>query len=253
MTTLLYDSSFAGFLTAIFEGYEKKLATYRIRKTENYSGDMFSGAVTVHTDKTLATRVLTGLKKKMTKTGFDFLYCAFLSEVPESENLMKGFIQHIIQHSQNVERDFSNDTVLRISRISKMVHRERHRMKAFIRFELTKDGIYYAGIEPDFNVIPLIIGHFKNRYADQRWLIYDLKRKYGIYYDLSTVETITLDFSAGNKDGRDIAVSFDEKEPMYQRLWQDYFKSVNIASRKNMQLHLRHVPRRYWRTLTEKQ
>ncbi|RYF92797.1 MAG: DUF4130 domain-containing protein, partial [Chitinophagaceae bacterium] len=94
--------------------------------------------------------------------------------------------------------------------------------------------------------------HFKNRYADQRWLIYDLKRKYGIYYDLEKVETVTLDFTNENRSGRDKSVSFDEKEVLYQRLWQDYFKSVNIVSRKNTRLHLRHVPKRYWKLLTEK-
>jgi probable DNA metabolism protein len=133
-----------------------------------------------------------------------------------------------------------------------MVHRERHRMKAFVRFQLTKDGIYYAAVDPDFNVLPLIIDHFKNRYADQRWLIYDLKRKYGIYYDLEKVETIMLEFNESNNNGKDIAGSFDEKEDLYQQLWKDYFKSVNIASRKNMTLHIRHVPKRYWKYLTEK-
>ena len=32
----------------------------------------------------------------------------------------------------------------------------------------------------------------------------------------------------------------------------EYFKSTNIKSRKNMKLHLQHVPKRYWKYLTEK-
>jgi probable DNA metabolism protein len=252
MITLLYDSSLEGFLTAIFEAYERKLSVYRIRKEDNYADEMFSSAIPIETDKGKSGRVWNGLRKKMTNIGLDYLSSAFLSELPEMEDLMQAFIQHIFRQVKNAERDFSCDAVLRIQRISKMVHRERHRMKAFIRFQLTKDGIYYAAIEPDYNVIPLIITHFKNRYADQRWLIYDLRRKYGIYYDLSKVETITLEFTPGNQGGRHITISFDEKEHLYQRLWQDYFKSVNIQSRKNMSLHLRHVPRRYWKLLTEK-
>ena len=57
-------------------------------------------------------------------------------------------------------------------------------MEAFVRFQLTKDGLYYCIIQPDYNVLPLISNHFEKRYADQRWLIYDSRRKYGIYYDL---------------------------------------------------------------------
>ncbi|MNL65412.1 hypothetical protein D3C87_1897410 [compost metagenome] len=45
----------------------------------------------------------------------------------------------------------------------------------------------------------------------------------------------------------------DPGEQMYTLLWQDYFKSTNILARKNMRLHVRHVPRRYWKYLSEKQ
>ena len=43
-----------------------------------------------------------------------------------------------------------------------------------------------------------------------------------------------------------------EAEPDYQVLWKSYFDSVNIPERKNMKLHLQHVPRRYWKYLSEK-
>jgi hypothetical protein len=34
-------------------------------------------------------------------------------------------------------------------------------MEAFIRFEQLKDGIYFAKIDPDFDVLTLIIRHLK--------------------------------------------------------------------------------------------
>jgi len=46
---------------------------------------------------------------------------------------------------------------------------------------------------------------------------------------------------------------FAKQEFEFQTLWQDYFKSTNIVSRKNMKLHIRHVPKRYWKYLSEKQ
>ncbi|MFN8364013.1 MAG: DUF4130 domain-containing protein [Cloacibacterium normanense] len=61
-------------------------------------------------------------------------------------------------------------------------------MLAFVRFELLQDEVYFAKIEPDFNVLPLIRKHFKERYADQKWMIFDLKRHYGIFYDLKEVQ-----------------------------------------------------------------
>jgi len=140
---------------------------------------------------------------------------------------------------------------LRVSQIAQMVGREKHRMEAFVRFKLTKDGYYFAEIEPDFNVIPLIERHFKDRYADQQWVIYDKKRKYGIHYDLDKVNTVV--FENFDYQSSDTINLLDESEVPYQKLWKDYFDSTNIESRKNMKLHTQHIPKRYWKHLSEKQ
>jgi probable DNA metabolism protein len=124
-------------------------------------------------------------------------------------------------------------------------------MEAFVRFQKLKDDTFYAAVEPDFNVLPLLIRHFKSRYADQKWIIYDLKRKYGLYYDLHNVQYISLDFANIGKAG-DVIAAFTEDEGIYQHLWKNYFTSVNIPSRKNTKLHVRHIPKRYWKHLTEK-
>ncbi|RZK18389.1 MAG: DUF4130 domain-containing protein, partial [Pedobacter sp.] len=126
-------------------------------------------------------------------------------------------------------------------------------MEAFIRFQKTGDGMFYASIDPDFNVLPLISNHFKNRYADQEWIIYDLKRKYGLHYNLKTVEEITIDFTSTVNQKTPASIFMDEKEELYSLLWKDYFKSANIVARKNTKLHVKHVPKRYWKYLTEKQ
>ena len=126
-------------------------------------------------------------------------------------------------------------------------------MEAFIRFQQNADGIFYCGIDPDFNVLPLIATHFRNRYADQQWIIYDLKRNYGLFYDLSKVEEIKIDFNQRQKTTGIANAIVSEKEGLYALLWKDYFKSTNIQARKNTKLHVQHVPKRYWKYLTEKQ
>src|SRR5690606_25265234 len=130
--------------------------------------------------------------------------------------------------------------------VGKQMHREKHRMEAFIRFQRTIDGLYVAPISPDFNVLPLIVQHFENRYADQSWLIYDIKRHYGVYYDLQKVELVSLEGQPdGMRKGQLSPEIITEVEPLYQELWQAYFDHVNIPERKNLKLHLRHMPKRY--------
>ena len=50
----------------------------------------------------------------------------------------------------------------------------------------------------------------------------------------------------------DTSITLDAQEALYDQLWKDYFKSTNIVERRNIKLHLQHVPKRYWKYLTEK-
>jgi probable DNA metabolism protein len=147
---------------------------------------------------------------------------------------------------------------LEVMQLSKKVHREKHRMEAFVRFQQTTDGLYVATVEPDFNVLPLIAGHFKDRYADQPWLIYDDKRGYGILYDIKEGNVIEVTATAAEpamspEESPAASITVHDHEAAYQTLWKTYFQTMSIDVRKNKKLHLRHVPTRYWRYLTEKQ
>ena len=252
MDALIYDGTFEGFLSSVFYLYEYKLQGAEIYR-QQAPPVLFGNTVMVETDETKAERVWNGLAKKLSPAGLHSLYCSFLADTLKEENNMLEFIKYVLATTHKIENDFSNFAVMRLQRVEKMVHRESHRMEAFIRFKLTKDQIYYAAVSPDFNVIPLIKSHFEKRYADQQWIIYDLKRNYGIYYNLHNVETITLTFNNDKSEGSRQPVWMHEHEELYQTLWQQYFKSVNIASRKNMKLHIQHMPKRYWKYLSEKQ
>lgn len=251
MIVFIYDSTWKGFLTAIFEVYERADKQVRITTNKRYLPDVFASTVEVITDESKASRVWAGLAKKISAQALRKLYACYLSEMPDIENTLYAYIQLVFEMDSSPEKAYGHEAVLKVSQVDKMVHREKHRMEAFVRFQLTKDELFYAGIEPDFNVLPLILNHFKNRYADQRWLIYDKKRNYGIYYDLYKVEEVILSFAADPKDERS-SYLFHEDEALYQTLWKDYFRHVNILERKNDKLHLQHVPKRYWKYLTEK-
>jgi probable DNA metabolism protein len=251
MYTLIYDGTFEGLLTAVFEIYDRKLLHVKLIKGEWHSTAMFEEVIQVITDENRATRVLRGLRKKLSAAGVQRLYIAHMAEMENEECAIIGFIRYVFDSDINVEEDYGNKYVMRLSEILKMVRREKHRMEAFIRFQKLKDETFYATVEPDFNVLPLLIRHFKNRYTDQKWIIYDLKRRYGIHYDLHDTQYISLDFSEVGKP-TDVVSAFTEDEKIYQHLWKNYFTSVNIVARKNTRLHLRHIPKRYWRHLTEK-
>ncbi|HMV08110.1 MAG TPA: TIGR03915 family putative DNA repair protein [Cyclobacteriaceae bacterium] len=254
MTRLVYDGSFEGFLTCVFEIYERRLQLAEIVRATLFQPLLEEEVLRIAAAANKAERVWSGLKRKISRESRNDVFKTFLSELPDMERHLLEFIGNAFQSPESVEKDFSNRATLYVSQTARKVHREKHRMEAFVRFQRTSDDIYYASIEPDFNVLPLIIKHFKDRYADQHWIIYDRKRAYGIRYhhDSGAVEEIQIKFEE-NLTGTFLPESaVAEEEPHYQQLWQQYFSSVNISPRKNTKLHVRHVPLRYWRYLTEK-
>ncbi|WP_299336717.1 TIGR03915 family putative DNA repair protein [uncultured Psychroserpens sp.] len=250
---IIYDGSFEGFLSAVFYVFEHKFDVVNIQNNTSVQNGLFTQNETIPTETIKANRVWKGLTSKLSASACNTIYYAFLSEKLGAEQILLDYIKYAFSNTRKIDKDFSHPSVLKTSQIAKMVGREKHRMEAFVRFRLTKDAIYFASIEPDFNVLPLLIKHFKNRYADQKWIIYDIKRHYGLYYDLNTVDTINIEFPTHFDFTKTDDNYFSDQEFEFQKLWQDYFKSTNIESRKNMKLHIRHVPKRYWKYLSEKQ
>lgn len=252
MKLIVYDGSFEGFLTAVFDIYEYKFKEVEFASEQNYQKNIFGNVHEVNTDETKTKRVWKGLEERLSRNALGQVYRTFLSEKANTESILLTYIRYAFSNKTSIECDYGHNAVLFVSQTAKIVYREKHRMEAFIRFQLTRDDLYYAVIEPDFNVLPLIKKHFHDRYADQQWMIYDTRRKYGLYYDKEKVVSVSMNFEEGTGGGKSIRSIYDEKEELYQKLWQQYFSSVNIAARKNMKLHIQHMPKRYWRYLTEK-
>jgi len=259
---VLYEPSFEGWLSAVFYVYTNKLQddeSLQLIAHDCYIPSLIAQATSVAMDADNAERVLTKLHKLLGRSGMRNILWGFLSEKAHIGTTLFQVIKYAIDYpSRHIMEDLGNLNVLDLVQTVKSVGREKHRMEAFVRFEHTTDDIYFARVEPDFNVLPLIGEHFRQRYQDQHWAIYDVARGYGIYYDKSKstpsrpadLQTIT------DLDGavlRNPASIHSEDEQRYQNFWQGYFTNVNIKERKNSRLHKQYLPQRYWKYLSEKQ
>jgi len=250
LKTLNYDGTWSGLMTCIFCSFEYKWQIGAIQQHASSSQTgLFTAPELISTDNEKARRVLLGLEKKISLQGIQELYYVHLSEIKDRELLILRSIIYYFRSETKANQNYGHDDILQIKKIVRSVSRERHRVKAFVRFQKMKDGLYFANLEPDFNVLPLIVKFFKERYADQKWLIYDLKRKYGIYYDLMEVTEVKFSDSLAKNQ---IEIHLDEEESRYSDLWKNYFESVNIKERKNTKLHVQSLPKRYWKYLNEK-
>lgn len=253
MLILTFDNTFQGFLSVVFTCYAEKLTPHDILPSDHFQEKLFAQIRHIDTNIVHAERVWKGLRKKLNRRAQEMPFRIFLSEIPEAYIRLYKYIRRVFDQPENIDNDWGDPNVMELRKLDREVTREAMRMLQFIRFEKTKDHIYFAPIEPRHNVIPLIINHFKSRFADQQWLIYDLKRDYGIFFDLNKVEEITLDNKQFDEvKGRLNANVVMENEATYQRLWKKYFESVNIKERCNKKLQRQHMPQRFWKFLPEK-
>lgn len=252
---LIYDGSYEGLLSCIFVIFKERNVPAAICAEASYQPSLLDAATRVSTNDEWAMRVLKGIDARTHAHASRLVYKIFLSELPSSEMLIYQIIQAIIRTGdESILTNFADPAILQAAQIEKMINREVHRMHAFVRFQKSQDGLFYAAVNPDFNVLPLIGDHFERRYADQSWLILDAKRHYGLYYDQVTMSFVSMDdpVFAVTESLLQSNEFQDEKELEYQTLWKNYFQAVNINQRNNAKLHLRHMPRRYWKYLTEK-
>ncbi len=254
MIIFTYDKTFEGLLTAIFESYSLKVIPDLLLRSGEPLPIFYERCICVETDVSKSERVLKSMEKKLSKAGLAVITANWLSELPDTDLLIFKYICKAINASKSIELNFGDPDVLLASNISKKVSQERHRVIQFLRFQKTADCTYFAAIEPLYNILPIAIQHFKERFTGQKWIIYDMKRDYGFYYDMSAVTEIRFEtgkpvLPSGKMDTA--LMAHDEK--VFQELWKAYFKSTTIKERRNPKLHRQNLPVRFWKYLIEKQ
>jgi probable DNA metabolism protein len=250
-SSFTYDGTFEGVLTCVFEAFERKCFPQQLlyQETTLFSTENYY----VTTDIQKADRVLKGLKKKISAFAFHTLFVCWLSESKGVDLLLFHYICKSFT-SSSIEMNFADADVLALSKIYKKVSSEAEKVRQFVRFQKAADMTYFAAIKPLYNVLPLVVKFFQDRFADQQWIIYDIKRSYALYYDLVKTEVIRFeDLKMNRLNGKLSPELLSKDEFCFQDTWKQYLHSISIKERINPRLQRQHMPKRFWKYLTEKQ
>ncbi len=252
MTVFRYDKTFEGLLSALFDAYNRRQWPERLIAPGEAAPMFASEVFEAHASREKAARVWAGVEKRLPAQVRSMLMHVWLSEEPGADMLLFRYMRKVFDSHGDVSADFSDDDILEAKKIAHKVSREVLYIIQFVRFSKAGDGTYFAPVNPRCNALPLAIDHFKERFSDQQWLIYDVRRGYGFYYDMREVREVTLldteNFPAGML-GENL-LDGDEKD--FRELWKGYFRSMAIKERINPALHRRCLPRRFWKYLPEK-
>jgi DNA polymerase len=160
---------------------------------------------------------------------------------PGRFDLLYRMLWRIARGERKLLEISTDPDVRRGEAMASAVDRERHKMKAFVRFrEATdEDGtLYLAWFEPDHHVVDAVAPFFARRFAGMRFSILTPRRS--VYWDRRRLV-------AGPGACRADAAAEDRMEAY----WRTYYASIFNPARLKLKAMKAQMPRRYWKNLPE--
>lgn len=252
MLVFFYDKTFEGLLTAVFDAYSRKMFPDHLVAEGKIPPMFMDNSYVVITQSRRAQRVWAAIEKKLSSQACNMLSYVWLSEIEGSDELLFRYICKAMDGAVSIENNFGDTDVLEAQQIARKVSKEAEYLRQFVRFQKMADDVFLGVVSPVYNALPVCIAHFEDRFSDQKWILYDERRHYGYFFDLETVQEMTLEnevLFAGGKLGETLMA---EDESLFQELWKGYFSSMTIKERINLKLQKQHMPQRFWKYLIEK-
>lgn len=243
MIYYVYDNTFDGFLTCIYEAYYRHENPDDILPFDRLEDNFLIQRYHIRTDGEKAAKVYQSIEEKISKDALKTVFYVFLSEMPKSGKYILDYLRLGYKMGKDINGHLSNDVVLKMNKIQLKVANEKHRMLGLLRFKTMENGILYGQIEPDHHIAALLAPHFVDRMSNENWIIHDIQRNIGIFYNKK--EWVVREFTIEDD------ILFHETEEDYQEMWKAYYKHMAIESRKNLRQKKNYMPMRYWKHLVE--
>ena len=238
-----YDGTFDGLLCCVFESYTCRERPLDIRRFDAEEVTLYPVKEIVSSREN-AERVYASIQKKIGASGGELISRAFLSGNREKEMVIYRFIRFGYRYGPASVNMLGEEIVSELHHTVRAVNNETHLLLGFTRFSEYNGGLA-AVIEPKHFVLPLMAGHFKSRYSEEHFMIYDKTHGMALVYQPYECRIISVEDIQFPEEG--------EQELQYRRLWKGYYDAIAIRERENPRCRMGHMPKRFWSHLTEMQ
>ena len=259
----LYDGTYNGLLCCIYAHYYVEKATGIFREGE-YQTSLFGQVYRVKTDEEQARKVYEAIQNKLGEFTLRRSYLAYLSCFPDKEMRLLRYLVFGFKQGMGFNNLHGHPDVFGVQEMEKRIYNERHRFLGLLRFSvITKENgnihdytpgltkamqpkeVLYASLEPDNDILELMVDHFLERYQEEPFIIHDAKREKAVFAANGQWYIAPL--------AKDVTVQMAQGEEFYRALWKNYFEAIAIKQRTNPTCQRNFMPKKYWSHLTEKQ
>ena len=239
-----YDGSYQGFLCCVAECFADKRLPQGVQPLDEPQATLFSIKV-VETRPELARRVEKSLVQRISPEAHRMVRDGFLTRMEDKELRLIRFILLGYQHGAKVTGMTVNDDVHAVNKALLYLKNEAHYHVEFIRFA-DCGGFLAAMITPNNMVLPLIVGHFCERFNTENFVIFDKSHGMGFVYQ--TGERPCREFFYA--DSLELPEPSEEEEK-FRNLWRLFYDTIAVEGRINHKLRRGNMPMRYWPNMTE--
>ena len=239
----LYDGSFDGLLTAVFDGWNDSLLA-NIVAEERYQSCLTDSVVIVCSDEKKASRIRKWVVKNFSDSVLMKIYRVFLTEEDGCERDIFLYLRYIGRKGKSGVFDITNEFVNRVDRLERAFNGETHKLYGFLRFRELASGIMLTEIRPKYNQLEPLMNFFHDRQPGAKIIIYDTKRNIGAvcngkgWYVSSAIELEEIR-GCGVVDGN------------FEQMWTEYLTALSIKERENYKLQRQMMPMKYRQFMTE--
>ena len=237
----LYDGSFDGLLSCVYESYYQKELPSMIFSHNEDQATLFP-IKEIFTDHSHAQRVEDSIRESISGEALHLVRMCYFSVMEHREVAILNFLRMGYKIGPSVTSMLADDTVDIIVKTARTVSRESMYYKEFLRFS-DYNGSLVAIIDPKNFVLPMIVDHYCDRFPSEQFLIYDETHKHAFVYMNFEAKIIPLEHIE--------LPTACEKEEKYRTLWKQFYNTIAIESRINPKLRMSNMPKRYWKHLTE--
>ena len=210
----------------------------------NYtSPQLFTDYVVVEKNHQQALKLEDFIKKNLGMQSYGDIYYALLANDPyKAEAVFKAMQEsRKIANSKKIMEHLTNPAVATVAQLSKRVGNEAHLYSGFVRFRELENGIMFAEISPNNQILTCIGDYFAERFPEENWMIYDKTHNSYLVHQKQQKWIIIAGLDIDHKQFDNVTVEEDE----CARLWQLFHTTISIKERENPKLQQGNLPVRF--------
>ncbi len=229
----LYDGSFEGFLTCVYEYYYSFNTPVDIVSDEDFSASFYP-ILKIETDTKKASKVKKAIEEKISFYSPSFLKDCLLCTGIGVEMNMLLYVVNGFKYGGGIYHNYKIDCVNFLRKAERNLEKEKHLYLGITRFSKINDT-YIAKVEPNNRILYKIQDHFLQRNFDLPIVIYDVTHKevlLGYKFKAQIVKVDKLDIPDITKDEKEL-----------KALWKNYYDTISIKERYNPRCRDNFIPK----------